>query len=115
MEKLNKSAVGSLKISKEVIATIASVSALEVEGVDSLVPRSGNVGWIFPRGMGRKVFVTVSDDFAEIDIALNLKAGAKIKEVCPAVQSGVKDSVQTMTGMAVSKVNITVEGIVFPD
>ena len=49
-----------------------------------------------------------------IDISLSLKFGAKIEEVCTAVQNAIKDSVQTMSGMAVSKVNVLVSGIVFP-
>ena len=60
------------------------------------------------------VDVVLADDFAEINIGLALKFGAKINDVCTAVQTAVKDNVQTMTGMAVSKVNVYVAKIVFP-
>ena len=115
MENKNRQPVGSLKISKDVISTIASVAALEIEGVDSLVAPAGKVGRLFSRSGGRDViYITLSDDFAEIDLSVNLKYGAKITEVCPAIQNNVKETVQTMTGMAVSKVNVTVAGIAFP-
>lgn len=107
--------VGSLKISSEVIATIASVAALEIEGVDCLAQPSARVSKLFFRRFGRKTIdVTISDDFVEIDIQVVLKFGAKITEVSAAIQSAVKDSVQTMTGMAVSKVNVTIADIAFP-
>ena len=115
MENLNsRQPAGSLKISKDVIVTIARTAAKEVDGVVSLT--EGESSRLFARGIGKKpVRVVLSDDFAEIDLQLVLKAGAKIPDVCSAVQSVVKDNVQTMTGIAVSKVNIVVAGISFPE
>ena len=109
--------VGSLKISQEVLATIAKVAALEIEGVASLADTSGRVRRFFSRGGISKtgIQIELSDDFAEVDIGVNLKFGAKITDVCSAIQTSVKDNIQTMTGMAVSKVNVTVAGIVFND
>ncbi len=110
-----KQPTGSLQISQEVIATIASVAALEIEGVAALAQHSpGFRHSPFLKSRGKTVDVVLADDFAEIDIGLALKFGARINEVCTAVQNAVKDNVQTMTGMAVSKVNIYVAKIVFP-
>ena len=105
---------GSLKISKDVIATIAKTAALEIEGVVSLP--EAEASRLLGRNIGRKpIRVTLSDDFAELDIQLILKAGVKIPDICSSVQTVVKDNVQTMTGIAVSKVNVTVAGIKFPE
>ena len=116
MERIkNTQPVGNLKISQDVIATIARVATLEVPGVNSLAEATVRIGWLFSRGIIKKaVSVDVGDDFAEIDVSVNLDFGAKITETCTAIQSGVKDNVQTMTGMAVEKVNVFVAGIVFP-
>jgi uncharacterized alkaline shock family protein YloU len=115
----NKPAVGELKISPDVIAAIAKVAAQEQKGVDSLaVPPavSGFFGSIFPQKLGRQaISVVTSDDFVTVSVSVNLKFGANITEVCAAVQNAVKDNVQTMTGMAVAKVNVMVAGIAFPD
>lgn len=108
--------VGNLKISQDVIATIARVSTLEVNGVNSLAEASVRIGGLFSRGIIKKaVQVTVGDDFVDVDVSVNLNFGAKITEVCTAIQNGVKDNIQTMTGMAVEKVNVFVAGIAFPD
>lgn len=110
----SKSAVGDLKISQDVIAAIARVATLEIEGVDSLAEI--NIRGIFSRTIMKKaISITLNDDFVNIGISVNLKFGAKISEVCTAIQNSVKDNVQTMTGMAVSKVNVLVASIVFPD
>ena len=111
----NRQPAGSLKISKNVIETIVRTSAREIGGVASLPEEQKNGGRVFPRNFGKKaVRVSLTDDFAEIDLYVNLEAGARIPDVCAAVQNNVKDNVQTMTGIAVSKVNVTVSGVVFP-
>jgi uncharacterized alkaline shock family protein YloU len=104
---------GSLKISKGVIATIAKTAATETGGVDCL-PEMEKTR-LFRKGFGKRpIRVALSDDFAEIDVSVVLEAGARIPEVCAAIQSSVKDNVQNMTGVAVSKVNVTVAGVSFP-
>lgn len=105
---------GSLKISQDVIVSIARVSALETDGVAGIASHPGNVGKLFSRSLGKKpVCVGLTDDSAEIDIGLDLKFGASIPDVCAAVQKNVRENVQTMTGIVVSKVNVTVAGISF--
>ncbi|MCL2056994.1 MAG: Asp23/Gls24 family envelope stress response protein [Oscillospiraceae bacterium] len=104
---------GSLKISKGVIATIAKTAALEVDGVVSLPEQE--VPKVFGRGFGKRAIrVVLTDGFAELDVNAVLKAGARIPDVCTSIQAAVKENVQTMTGIAVSKVNVTVAGIHFP-
>ena len=111
----NRQPAGSLKISKNVIETIVRTSAREIDGVASLPEEQKDGGRIFPRNFGKKaVHVTLTDDFAEIDVNVNLEAGTRIPDVCAAVQANVKDNVQTMTGIAVSKVNVLVAGVLFP-
>lgn len=116
MERIQKQPAGSLKISEDVLATIAKVAALEIEGVAGLAEPTGKMGKMFSRGFGKPlIHIELNDDFAKISLAVNLEFGAKINEVCTAIQTNVKDNIQTMTGMAVSKVNVTVSGIVFPE
>ena len=106
---------GSLQISQDVIATIAGVAAQEIDGVGATAQHTPGFRH-FPLKKQRKknVDVLISDGSVEINMGIALKYGAKINDVCPAVQKAVKENVQTMTGMAVSKVNIFVARIVFP-
>jgi len=112
-EKKNRQPVGSLKISEDVIATIASVAAQEINGV-AIITQPSTGRQLF-RQFGKKpIDVVLSDDFVDIDISINLEFGVKIAETCTSVQSTIKDNIQTMTGMAVGKVNVLVSGIIFP-
>ncbi|MCL2068637.1 MAG: Asp23/Gls24 family envelope stress response protein [Oscillospiraceae bacterium] len=111
MEKTKKAQLASLKISKDVIATISRVTALETSGVAAVTESHKNIGGLFSKGTLGPVDISLADDFAEIGICLDLEFGAKIPEVCAAVQSGIKENVQAMTGIVVSKVNVTVRGI----
>lgn len=112
-----KPTVGDLKISQDVVAAIVRVAALETEGVDSLA-EPANVRSMKLAGLPmikKAISITLSDDFVNVAVSVNLKYGAKISEVCTSIQNSVKDNVQTMTGMAVSKVNIFVAGVIIPE
>lgn len=107
-----KQPIGSLRISKDVIATIVGYAAGEVEGVHSLATLSSNIkGIISQRKILKPVTVALLEDTAIIDIQVILAYGAKIPAVSVAIQEAVKEAVQSMTGIAVSKVNITIAGI----
>ncbi len=110
----SKPALGELKISQEVIAAVAKVAVLETKGVDSLAAPPASRALFSKKPMQKAIGVSVSDDFVTVSVCVNLKFGASIKEVCASVQTAVKDNVQSMTGMAVSKVNVLVAGICFP-
>lgn len=106
---------GNLKISRDVIATIARYAALEIEGVDSLASFSTDLkGWLTKKQFAKPVVINLSDDVAVIDVHVNIKAGTHIPTTAEKVQLAVKEAVQNMTGIAVSRVNINIAGIVFP-
>ena len=106
---------GSLQISRDVIAAIAGTCTQEIEGVAGLARRVSN----FKEGPLRKpvnkpVGVVLKDNVVEINVGVTLKYGAKIFETCTAIQQCVKSTVQTMTGMAVNRVNVRVAHVMFP-
>ena len=106
---------GSLQISRDVIGAIAGTCTQEVEGVAGLARRVSNFKESPLHNPSKKpVGVTLRDNSVEINIGVALKYGAKVTETCMAIQQCVKSTVQTMTGMAVSKVNVRVARIVFP-
>lgn len=105
---------GSLRISRDVIATVAGTATQEIEGVFGLAPYSANLtGWVIKKQTARPIAITLNDDVAVIDINVVLKSGYAIPEVAEQIQIAVKDAVQSMTGIAVSKVNINIAGIDF--
>jgi len=105
--------VGNLIISEDVIASIARVAAEEVKGIHSLSTKPASLKNLFLSGSNKAILVNLNDDIASIDIYVILEYGAKVQEVASNIQQNVKASVQNMTGITVSRVNIIVSGIDF--
>lgn len=113
-EKLDN--VGNLKISEDVIASITRIAAKEIEGVAELAIAPSNIkGFFKSKPIKSAVSVDLNDGVAVIDIYLKIKYGARVQSVASEIQKKVKDSVQNMTSIAVSKVNIHISGIAIED
>ena len=105
--------VWEVEINDDVIAVIAAVAAMEVEGVASM---AGNITADIVAKLGMKklskgVKVTVSENSMVIDLSLNLEYGTNILEASKAVQSKVKSSVENMTGLNVDVVNVNIASV----
>lgn len=99
----------SLKISEEVIASIAANAALEIDGVAGLSNKVADViGALKGKNFMKAVKVVKFDNEIVIDIYISLAEGAKIQSVVPAVQKAVKSEVQNMTGKVVGSVNVNI-------
>ncbi len=112
MEEQNN---GSIKISEEVIATIAINAALEIDGVASVMQKvlpstKSVVGNI--KNIRKGVGLLRTEEGLELTIQIVVKNGYKIPDVSVAVQSNVKDTVANMTGINVIKTNVIVAGVV---
>lgn len=105
--------LGEIIISEEVVAIIAGLAATEVDGVESM---AGNITKELVARLGmsylsRGVKVDVEKDSVKVDLALILKYGYEIPEVSKKVQEKVKSAIETMTGLTVNEVDITIAGI----
>ncbi|EJP6473402.1 Asp23/Gls24 family envelope stress response protein [Clostridium sp. FAM 1755] len=113
----NEIDMGIVKISDEVVGVIAGLAATEVKGIVGM--SSGVVGGITQILKGKKniskgVKVNVGEESASIDLYVVVEYGVKIPEVAQKVQEDVKRSVETMTGLTVSSVNIHVQNVLIP-
>ena len=102
---------GSLQISTEVIAKIARLAALEVDGVAD-VATSQNVRSLLGRtGLQKPVTVVMEDGIATVTVHLTVVYGSKVMPLCEKVQENVKQTIQNMTGITVSRVDVLVVGL----
>ncbi|APH14102.1 asp23 family protein [Clostridium sporogenes] len=113
----NEIDMGIVKISDEVVGVIAGLAATEINGIVGM--SSGVVGGITQILKGKKniskgVKVNVGEESASIDLYVVVEYGVKIPEVAQKVQEDVKRSVETMTGLTVSSVNIHVQNVMIP-
>lgn len=117
MENLNEfnENSGSIKISDEVIATIASVAVSEIDGVCGLMGSiAGELAIKFgKKNINKGIKVASDDKEISIDISLIVKYGIRIPEIAWEVQENVKKAVESMSGLIVTKVNVHVAGVEF--
>lgn len=109
-----KTTGGTLKVSEDVIATIARLATCEVDGVESLTKATASFKQLFLKpGKNGGIKIKLSGDVVEISISVIVKSGARVVVVGEEIQTRVKENVQGMTGVTVSRVNVTISGIVF--
>ena len=111
-----ESSNGSVKISNDVIAAIAGVSAEETKGVAYMYTSiSGAIAekFVNRKNLSKGVKVEMLSDGIELDLYVVIDFGARIREVAEAVQSSVKSNVESMTGMEVKAVNVHIESVSF--
>ena len=108
---------GSLQISTDVLAKIARLAALEVGGVAEVTTgNSQNVRRLLSRtGLQKPVSVVLEDGVAAVTVHLTANYGQKIMPLCAKVQENVKQTIQNMTGITVSRVNVLVVGLAQPE
>ncbi|MBN2983464.1 MULTISPECIES: Asp23/Gls24 family envelope stress response protein [Cohnella] len=108
---------GLIRISNDVVATIAGMAALETPGVAAM---SGGISeGLAKRLSGRNAQKGVSVEVGQVEAAIDLRIvvqfGIPIQEVGVRLQNNVREAVENMTGLRVVEVNVKVEGVAFKD
>jgi len=106
----------SVKIADEVVGMIAAIAATEIDGVNGM---AGNVTADILDKVGVKaatkgVKVIVTGKNVKIDTAIIMEYGYNIPATCQKIQERVKTTVENMTGLNVTDVNIRIAGISVP-
>ena len=107
----------SIQISEDVVASVTGMAVLEVEGVCGL---SSSIGTDIAEMLGMKTLSkgvrlsTTETGALRIDCDVVSKFGQNIFELAKNVQENVKSSVESVTGLRVAEVNVTVCGIALP-
>ena len=108
--------LGEVQIADEVVAIIAGLAAMEVEGVSSMAGNATRelIAKLGMKSLSKGVKVDVLEGIVTVSLALNLKYGSSIKDTTLKVQEKVKAAIENMTGLTVADVNIRVAGVDMP-
>lgn len=109
-----KGQIGEVRIADDVVASIAGLAALEVDGVASMAGNATDefLSRVGVRGTNKGAKVEVVDRVVSVEMAVNLKYGFNIPTVSEKIQEKVKSAIETMTGLTVADVNIRIAGVV---
>ena len=112
---------GSTSISDSVVSKIAGIASQEVDGIrmgsGGSQAVSGLLGSITGGSSGSQtqgVSVEVGQEEAALDLTLTAEYGKSIPQLAEAVRRNVANRVESLVGLRVTEVNITVSNIFFP-
>ena len=114
---IKKESNGTITFANEVIATIAGLAAVDIPGVAGM---SGGFVDGVTELLGRKNLskanrVEVGSEEVAVDIAIIVDYGTPVPEIAQNIQMAVMKAVETMTGLKVVEVNISIQGIKFKE
>lgn len=105
--------LGTIKVHKNVVASIASIAALEIEGVKKV---GGSFKSALLEIIGKKAGSAVKVEFdnnleVRIVIPLVVKYGFNVPDIANRVQENVRNALEKMTNLVLKDININVQSI----
>jgi uncharacterized alkaline shock family protein YloU len=115
-----ESECGSTIIKDSVVSRIAGVAAGEVEGVRMGGSVSRTAGGILESVTGsdsqkRGISVEVGRVEAAVDLTMGIEYGRNILELAEQVRGRITERVESLTGLRITELNVTVSEIIFPE
>ncbi len=118
---------GTTTIQSGVVSSIAAMAVREVDGLDpshggtrlpgDTSPTVGEFVGNLTGGGGRTrgISVEVGEEQAALDLTVNVLYGRPIHQVTEALRQNLIRRVESLTGLQVTEVNITVNDVTFPE
>ena len=106
--------VGSIYITDEVLLKLVGYAALECYGIvamSSKRAKDGFVEWLGRENLSKGVQIRNVEDQLDVDLFIIVEYGISIAEVCKTIADTVRYKLESMAGVKVRKVNVSVEGI----
>jgi uncharacterized alkaline shock family protein YloU len=110
-----RTSLGTTRVANQVVASIAALSALQVQGVAAMYhPGAQPIDRIVRRSHAhRGVRVELRDSALHLDLWIVMEAGGNVPVVGAAVQRRVAEAIERMLDMRVAEVNVFVSEVVF--
>ncbi len=113
--------LGTTTISNTVVSQVAGIAAQEVERVQMGSGTSAAVGGLLQTVTGSSsgnyssgVTVEVGEQEAAVDLTMSVEYGYSVPQLTEAVRRNVINRVESLTGLKVTEVNISVNDVKIP-
>lgn len=105
--------LGSVRVADDVIAVIAGLAATEVEGISAMAGNITNelMSRVGVKNLAKGVRVEIIGQNVKVAISLIIDYGVNIPTTCGKVQEKVKSTIENMTGLTVTDVNVRIAGV----
>ena len=114
MECKIKNDIGTIYITEDVMLQVVCYAALEgdcIVAMSSKRAKDGLVEWLGRENLSKGVQLKLVDDMLDVDLFIIVEYGISIAEVCKTIVETVRYKLESMTGVKVRRVNISVEGV----
>ncbi len=114
MEFKIKNDIGTIYISEDVMLKVVGYAALECYGIvamSSKRAKDGIVEWLGRENLSKGVQIKSVDEMIDVDLFIVVEYGISVTAACASIKEVVRYKLESMTGIKVRNVNITVEGI----
>ena len=114
MECKVKNDLGTIYIAEDVMMKVVGYAALECYGIVAMSGKratDGIVEWLGRENLSKGVQIRNVGDMLDVDLYIIVEYGISISEVCKTIVETVRYKLESMTGVKVRKVGVTVEGI----
>lgn len=103
-----------LSVNTQVLEKMAEIAAKEIDGVTAIVKKAVDIkGAVKTKSALKGVVAENVNGAIKITVYVAVKRDANVRTVCEAVQANVKEKIQTMTGSAVTSINVVAADIAF--
>ena len=114
MECKIKNDMGTIFIAEDVMLKVVGYAALECYGIvamSSKRAKDGLVEWLGRENLSKGVQLRQVGDEVDVDLFIVVEYGISVAEVCKTIVETVRYKLESLTGVKVRKVGISVEGI----
>ena len=105
---------GEVRIANDVIAVIAGMALCDIPGMyidgklpEAFIDRSNS------KNITKSVKIEVAEGYVAVGIIVSIEYGKIVSDTCAEIQDKIKVAIQTMTGLDVARVDVTVEELIF--
>lgn len=105
---------GRIEVNDEVVAFIATIEMVKVDGVITLSGRSSYSDYEGARSkdVEKGVVVKTKENHCTVAVEINIRYGVNVYDTALKLQRAIKDAIENYTGLIVDKVDVTIRGMV---
>ncbi len=114
MECKVKNEYGTVYIAEDVMMKVVGYAALECYGIVAMCGKratDGSSEWLGRENLSKGGRIRNAGDMLDVDLFIIVEYGISSSEVCKTIVETVRYKLESMTGVKVRKVGISVEGI----
>src|SRR5687768_4151588 len=105
---------GRIIVNDEVVAFIATIEMVKVDGVITLSGRSSYSDYDGAKSKDAEKGVTVkiTENRCTVGVEINIKYGSNVYDTARKLQRAIRNAIESYTGLAVERVDVTIRGMI---